>query len=70
MFTGGLGSYSVATMCLAHLQAEGIAVRDTASRGHADAVAPNLRPASSAAADIDCGDLFRAFLLRFGSTFR
>lgn len=70
VFTGGLGSYSVASMCLAHLQAEGIAVRDTAPRSHADAAAPNLRPASSATADSDCGDLLRAFLLRFGSTFR
>ena len=75
VFTGGLSSYTIASMCMAHLQAEGQAAvasppspSPAAAAAAAEAVT-ELRAAPRAAV-ADAGQLLQRFLARFGSEFK
>lgn len=76
MFSGGLSSYSIAVMVMAHLQAEDmassalVAVAAAAAAQYPDAEAAVDLQASPLAAAADAGQLLRRFFARFGSEFR
>lgn len=79
VFSGGLSSYTLASMCMAHLQAEGLAAAvpaaaaaSAASGGAQPAADLQATPAAAAAspAAMDAGRLLHSFFARFGYAFR
>lgn len=77
VFSGGLSSYSIAVMVMAHLQAEGMAssalvavAAAAAAAQYPDAEAAVDLQASPRATAADAGQLLRRFFARFGSEFR
>lgn len=78
VFSGGLSSYTLSSMCMAHLQAEGLAAAvpaavasDAASGGAQPAVDLQATPLAAASpADLDAGRLLHSFFARFGHAFR
>jgi hypothetical protein len=78
VFSGGLSSYALASMCMAHLQAEGLAaavpaaaVAKAASSSAQPAVDLQATPKAAASpAFTDAGHLLHSFFARFGYAFR
>ena len=78
VFSGGLSSYTLSSMCMAHLQAEGLAAAvpaaaspDAASGGAQPAVDLQATPLAAASpAALDAGRLLHSFFARFGHAFR
>ena len=78
VFSGGLSSYTLSSMCMAHLQAEGLAAAVPAA-APPDAASGNAQPAvdlqatplaAASPAALDAGRLLHSFFARFGHAFR